>query len=472
MSRPEPDLYRLALKTDFMTFAERCFRELKPAEAFASADYIELLAATLDAARSGSVRRLIICMPPRHLKSILASVALPAFILGKDPSRSVICVSYGQELSDALARDTRRVLKSSWYRDLFPRTQLARTATHDFATTAGGFRLATSVGGVLTGRGSDIIIIDDPMKPDEALSEARRNSVNDWVTNTLLSRLNNQETGVIIVVMQRVHTDDVVGNLIETGGWDVLSLPAIALEDEVLTASSAIGEVVFRRGAGEALHPARISLERLQAIRAEIGPYNFAAQYQQDPVPIQGNLVRRDWLRRFSLDAPPAFSGVIQSWDTANKAGELNDYSVGTTWGVLNGNAYLLDVLRKRLEFPDLIRSVEEYASDHAASTVLIEDKASGTQVIQELRRRGVLNLKAVEPPPGTDKTMRLHLHTATFEGGRVFVPIEAPWLDVYLNELTGFPAVKHDDQVDSTTQALSFIANGYSLDVWQRLAE
>jgi predicted phage terminase large subunit-like protein len=473
MPSPAPSmeaLYRDALRGDLMTFAERCFRELKPAEPFVHASYLELLAAKLDAARRGEIRRLIICLPPRHLKSVLASVALPAFILAKDPSRSVICVSYGQDLADALARDTRRIMQSPWYGDLFPRTRLVRNATSDFATSAGGFRLATSVGGVLTGRGSDFIIIDDPMKPDEALSAARRATANDWFTNTLLSRLNNQETGVVIVVMQRVHLDDLVGNLIAADGWELLSLPAFAEEDEAISATSALGPVTFRRRKGEVLHSARLSRERLSAIRTEIGPYNFAGQYQQNPVPIEGNMVRRSWFKRFPAASPPVCTGIVQSWDTANKAGELNDYSVCTTWGIYDRTYYLLDVFRQRLEFPDLLRAVTSQAEKLSANTILIEDKASGTQLIQELQRQARFNVRPIEPPPGTDKVMRLHLHTATFEAGRVFLPDDAPWVETYINELTGFPGMKHDDQVDSTTQALTFFDQGYDLDVWRRL--
>ena len=451
--------YRLWLGLDFMTFAQRVFHDLRPESAFAPHPYLELLASRLEAVRLGSIRRLIVNVPPRHTKSMLASIALPAWLLGHDPSLGIVCASYGQDLADALARDCRLVMTSDWYRAVFP-TRLARNALHDFATTQKGYRLSTSVGGVLTGRGADVVVIDDPLKPDEALSDQRRNSVNAWFDNSLLSRLNSQATGRIVVVMQRLHMHDLVGHLAEKGGWTVLSLPAIAESDERIAFETPLGPRVFGRKAGAVLHPARFSRTALDEVRRAVGPYNFASQYQQTPIPLEGNLVKLSWLARYAPDeATRPFVSVLQSWDTANKAGELNDYSVCTTWGVRpDRRVLLLDVVRRRLEFPDLKRAVRDQAARFRGSTILVEDRASGTQLIQELRREGLFGIQGVDPPPGTDKVMRLHAHTAAFESGRVLLPRDAPWLDDYVAELIGFPGSRHDDQVDSTTQALTYL--------------
>lgn len=449
--------YRLLLGLDFMTFAQRVFHDLRPEHAFEPHPYLEVLAAQLEAVRLGDVRRLIVNVPPRHTKSMLASTAFPAWLLGHDPSLGIVCASYGQDLADALARDCRIVMSSDWYRAVFP-TRLARNALHDFATAHKGYRLATSVGGVLTGRGADVVIIDDPLKPDEALSDQRRNTVNAWFDNSLLSRLNSQATGRIIVVMQRLHMHDLVGHLLEKGGWTVLSLPALAEEDERIAFETLLGPRVFVRKAGEALHPARFSRAALDEVRRAVGPYNFASQYQQSPVPLEGNLVKRSWLSRYAPEevAGP-FTTIVQSWDTANKAGELNDYSVCTTWGLRHDRrCLLLDVFRRRLEFPDMKRAVRDLAARFRPGTILIEDRASGTQLIQELRRDGLLRVRGADPPAGSDKIMRLHAHTTAFESGRVLLPQTAPWLDDYVAELVGFPGSRHDDQVDSTTQALA----------------
>lgn len=239
--------------------------------------------------------------------------------------------------------------------------------------------------------------------------------------------------------------------------WNVLSLPAIAEEDEYIPYDTLFGPAAYRRRAGDALHPARLSLKRLSEIRTEIGPYNFAAQYQQSPVPMEGNLVKRSWLVRYKTEDVKGL-WILQSWDTANKAGELNDYSVCTTWAVRNRRGYLIDVFRKRLEFPDLKRAVRQLATAHKPRIILIEDKASGTQLVQDLTREGLRSVKPVKPPDGTDKIMRLNMHTAKFENGDVLLPETAAWLDAYIAELTGFPAGRHDDQVDSTTQALTFL--------------
>jgi len=199
--------YELILRQDLMSFVERSFYELNPQTVFSTSPHIEVMASRLETCRQGKTRRLIVNQPPRSLKSHAVSVAFPAWLLGYNPAMQIICASYGQELSDKHARDCRRLMGSTFYQRLFPNTRLSteKQSVNEFMTTAQGFRMSTSVGGVLTGRGSDLIILDDPLKPEESLSETRRNSVNEWYDNTLLSRLNSKETGVIILVMQRLH---------------------------------------------------------------------------------------------------------------------------------------------------------------------------------------------------------------------------------------------------------------------------
>src|SRR5229473_1006683 len=210
-----PCEYDAILRSDLDYFAELCFRELNPQAAFAMNWHIEVIAAKLAAVREGKIRRLIINLPPRHLKSLLASIAFPAWCLGHDPSAQILCVSYAQDLADKLARDCRGIMMSPWYRRIF-RTRLAahRQAVQEFLTTRQGYRLATSNGGVLTGRGADIILIDDPLKPEEALSDARRQATNEWYDHTLYSRQNDKRHGAIVVIMQRLHEDDLVGHVL------------------------------------------------------------------------------------------------------------------------------------------------------------------------------------------------------------------------------------------------------------------
>jgi predicted phage terminase large subunit-like protein len=457
-----PAEYEFILRRDLMSFIERAFYELNPQTPFISGPHIEMMAAKLEACRQGKIRRLIINVPPRNLKSHCSTIAFVAWWFGHNPTGHVICASYGQDLADKLARDCRTVMQSSWYQRLFPTRLSSRQAVHDFTTTEQGTRLATSVGGVLTGRGADLILIDDPLKPDDALSEPRRRAVNEWYDNTLLSRLNDKATGCIIIIMQRLHQDDLVGHVLEQEHWDVLSFPAIAEENEIHVIESVLGSRLFTRRAGEALHPERESLETLTAIRRTMTEYNFAAQYQQCPIPLGGAMVKTAWLKYYQPgDLPDRFTGIVQSWDTANKATDLSDFSVCTTWGVRGGRFYLLDVFRQRLNYPELKRAARELAQRHRANTILVEDKASGTPLIQDLHSDGLCGIKPYEPPAGTDKIMRLHLQTALFANGHVFLPQRAPWLADYVAELTGFPGTKFDDQVDSTTQALQFLKDG-----------
>jgi hypothetical protein len=370
-----PNEYRYLLRRDLLSFTERAFYEINPGDQLLVGPYLEVIASRLEACRRGEIRRLIINVPPRSLKSHCASVAFPAWVLAQDPSTHLICVSYGQDLADKFARDCRQIMKSDWYKALFPTRLAERQALHDFMTTRQGSRMATSVGGVLTGRGADLIIIDDPLKPDEALSQPRRNAVKEWYDHSLMSRLNDKARGCIVIIMQRLHQDDLVGHVLAQEGWELLSLPAIAEEDETHWIEDAFGRRPFSRRVGEALHPERDSVATFKQLRRTHGEYVFASQYQQNPVPLEGAMVRTRWLRHYEPDERPSrFEDIVQSWDTANKSTELSDYSVCTTWGVNDERYYLLDVYRERLNYPDLRRKAIELARLHKPYTILIED--------------------------------------------------------------------------------------------------
>ena len=232
-----------------------------------------------------------------------------------------------------------------------------------------------------------------------------------------------------------------------------------------------LGKRSFHRKEGDVLHPERETRETLAKMRELIGEYNFSSQYQQNPIPVGGAMVKTEWLKYYERgDVPEQFNTIVQSWDTANKSTELSDYSVCTTWGRANGKAYLRDVFRQRLNYPDLKRKVKERARLHGANRILIEDKASGTQLIQELQAEHLFGITPYQPPSGTDKIMRLHAQTAWFENGLVLLPRDASWLADYITELTGFPGTKYDDQVDSTTQALDYLKAPDFLEMWARL--
>jgi len=325
---PSPaNMYADVLRHDLCSFIHRSFLELNAGTQFHSNWHLEVLAAKLEDVRRGRCRRLIVNVPPRHLKSHAVSVAFPAWVLGHDATKRLLSVTYAQDLSDNLARQSRTLMTSPFYQALFDtRILRGREAVSDYETTKGGNRLSTSVGGVLTGRGADIIVIDDPLKADDALSESRRRSVNEWYDNTLRSRLNNQEHGAIIIVMQRLHADDLVAHVREHESWDIMSFPAIAEQDEMYDVLTPYGRRRIHRKTDEILQPTLLSPTRLADLRRGMTEYNFAAQYQQDPQPPSGNIVKKKWLKSYGPeDKPDRFDQIIQSWDTANKDNELSD---------------------------------------------------------------------------------------------------------------------------------------------------
>ncbi len=264
--------FNALLREDFCSFVQRCFHELYPSTAFTWNWHVELMAAKLADCVRGKIRRLIINVPPRHLKSLCASIALPAWYLGHNPAAQILCASYGMDLAEKLARDCRSIMTSPFYARAFStRLSPQKQSAHELETTAGGFRFATSVGGPLTGRGGDMIILDDPLKADEAYSDVQRRTGNSWYDQALLSRLNNREIGCIIIVTQRLHEDDLVGHVLGRESWEVISLPAIAEQDETHIIGTPQGEVRFHRNRGEAIHPARESRGAFDSTRTDVG---------------------------------------------------------------------------------------------------------------------------------------------------------------------------------------------------------
>jgi hypothetical protein len=296
MNANDQDFLNAALRTHFPTFLHRCFKTLNPGAAYHHGWHLDAIDFKLQEVRRNSIRRLIINLPPRSLKSITVTVAFMAYALGLDPKLKIFAISYSNDLAEKHARD---FLSTEWYQKAFPRMRISRIADSDVFTTERGFRRMTSVNATLTGLGGDLFIVDDPLKPADAQSEAMRNRVNDWTSSTPISRLDNKATGQILVVMQRVHQQDLTGHLLEkSSNWEHLCLPAIAEVEERV----AVGDGKFHiRKPGEALQPEREPIEVLNDIRQEIGLDQFAAQYQQSPVPPGGAMIRLSWLRYYDV---------------------------------------------------------------------------------------------------------------------------------------------------------------------------
>ncbi len=462
MTRYERALLDALLRNNFEYFLERCLVTLNPGMPFLPNWHIKAIAYQLERVRRGEVNRLIINMPPRHLKSLTGSVAFPAFLLGLEPWHRIFAISYGSELSLKHARDFRAIVTAPWYSRAFPKLHIARDTEEAVYTSLKGFRQETSIGGSLTGMGGNLFIIDDPLKPLDAQSEPARTRVNQWIFNTLMSRLDNKQKGVIIVVMQRVHMDDLSGFLASNSSeWEVLSLPAIAEIDERIQ----IGDNEFHyRRAGEALHPEHESLESLLQMQRNIGSYFFGAQYQQSPIPEGGAMLQKPWFR-FYETAPEKKPGgrIFQSWDVAAKDGLQNDYSVCTTWLFQDKNYYLLDLVRGRFDFPRLRDAAKALSDRYKPYAIVIEDASAGISLAQELRAMGQWRVKPV--PVNRDKVTRLFVQAAKFEAGLVHFQKNARYLPDLLAELLAFPNGRHDDQVDSISQALAYEFSGYTLD-------
>ena len=408
---------------------------------------------------SGAVTRLIMTVPPRHLKSTCASVAFPAWILGHDPSARIICVSYSADLAARHARDCRRVMESQWYRRIFPGMRLSRekNAEMEFMTTAQGYRYSTSIGGTLTGRGGNYIIIDDSLKADEAMSEVSRSGVNESYDRTIYSRLDDKRKDRIILVQQRLHVDDLVGHVLQKEKWTHLNLPAIAETDQDIP----IGRgKIYRRKIGEVLHPERETRETLATIRIALGSYDYYAQYQQCPIPPEGAILQREWFAVYD-EIPERRRGdrIIQSWDTALTDGKSSDYSVGITFLVRGNDYFILEIVREKLNYPDLRRRIYQYWLRWGAEPPIIEDMGSGTSLIQDLRSDEFAGFpKAIAYKPEGDKLSRMHAQSAKIEAGHVHLPKRANWLDDFLIEVAQFPRGRHDDQIDALSQFLDWI--------------
>lgn len=447
-------LFRALLRTRLTMLLERAFRDLEPGTPFAPNWHYDAMAHQLDRVARGELHNLIINVPPRSGKSLLVTVVWPLFLWGQEPSLRILCVSHTDELAREFSLKRKAIAQSAWYKALFPLTRLARVRDLELTTTAHGSILGVGVGGAVLGRGADLIIVDDPLKGIEAASKAGRARVNDFYDNTLVTRLNDKKEGAMVIVMQRLHQEDLVGHVLERGGWKVVSFPAIALEDTVHRLSDRPGDV-HRRRVGDLLHPEREPMEVLERVRRAQGSLLFEAQYQQNPLPAGGNVIKRAWLRYYD-EPPERFDRVVVSWDPASTLGDTSDWSVGTVWGSVGLDYYLLEVVRVQLETPDLRRAIVRLTQTYDADATLVEAGDIGRAIVQDLRQTGPI--RPMLQQPRFDKEARLLAQAARFEAGQVHVPTDAPWLGVYLEELLAFPNGRHDDQVDSTSQALTWL--------------
>ena len=427
---------------DFLGFVKHVW------PAFIEGDHHRVMADAFNRIAKGELKRLIVNMPPRHTKSEFASHLFPAWYLGKYPDRKVIQTAHTAELAVGFGRKVRNLVGSDDYQHIFNNVSLASDskAAGRWSTNKNGEYFAIGVGGAVTGKGADILIIDDPHSEQEAAlnDPSIYDKTYEWYTSGPRQRL--QPGGSICVVMTRWSKKDLTGQIlkssIQRGGsdeWEVIELPAIL-------------------PSGSPLWPGFWPLEQLEALRSELPVPKWSAQYQQDPTSEEGALIKREWWKEWDKKSPPRCDFVTQSWDTAFLAKETADYSACTTWGVFydddgNSNIILLDALQERLEFPDLKARALDMYKEFEPDAFIVEAKASGSPLIFELRRMGI-PVNEYTPSRGKDKVARVNAVSDLFSSGLVWAP-KTRWADEVVEQFAAFPAGDHDDLVDSGTQAL-----------------
>ena len=435
-------------KEDFISFVNLMW------PSFISGRHHQKMASAFERVASGELKRLIINMPPRHTKSEFASYLLPAWFLGKYPEKKVIQTAHTAELAVGFGRKVRNLIQSEDFQNVFSGITLSSDskAAGRWNTNKRGDYFAIGVGGAVTGKGADLLIIDDPHSEQDAQQGQFNPEVYDrvyeWYTSGPRQRL--QPGGAIIVVMTRWSLRDLTGQIMKSTGnkkgmdeWEVIEFPAIM-------------------PSGKPLWPEFWSVDELDALRAELPPSKWNAQYQQNPTSEEGALIKREWWREWDRPNPPPCEIILQSWDTAFLKTQRSDYSACTTWGVFyhpddtgrsQPNLIMLDAYKEKLEFPDLKRAAYEKYMEYEPDQMIVEKKASGAPLIFELRAMGI-PVTEFTPSRGQDKIARANAVTDLFASGSIWHP-PTQWAHEVIEECAAFPSGEHDDYVDSTTQAL-----------------
>ena len=437
-----------ASRSDFLTFVKKMW------PAFIGGRHHKVMADAFERVANGELKRLIINMPPRHTKSEFASFLFPAWFLGRYPEKKIIQTAHTAELAVGFGRKVRNLISQEDFQSVFPGIELSSDskAAGRWNTNKRGDYFAIGVGGAVTGKGADVLIIDDPHSEQEAALGAYNpevyEKVYEWYTSGPRQRL--PPGGAIIIVMTRWSTRDLTGKIIKSvtqkegvDDWEVIELPAIM-------------------PSGDPLWPEFWPLDQLESLRAELPVAKWSAQYQQDPTSEEGALIKREWWREWEKDNPPPCEAIIQSWDTAFLKTQRADYSACTTWGVFywpdddgksQPNLILLDAYKEKLEFPDLKRAAYDKYWEYEPDQMIVEAKAAGSPLIFELRAMGI-PVTEFTPSRGQDKIARVNAVSDLFASGVIWWPATRG-ADEVIEECAAFPTGDHDDLVDSTTQAL-----------------
>jgi len=419
---------------------------------FIEGDHHRKIAKKFEDIANGKIKRLIVNMPPRHTKSEFASYLFPAWMVGKNPKLKVIQTTHTGELAVRFGRKMKNLVDTSEFAQVFEDCKIAADskAAGRWETNKGGEYYAAGIGGAITGRGADLLIIDDPHSEQDALSETAMDSAYEWYTSGPRQRL--QPGGAIVIVMTRWSTKDLTGKLLnaqtepKADKWEVIEFPAIMPSNTPVW-------------------PNYWKLEELEGVKASLSEGKWQAQWQQNPTSEEGSIIKREWWKEWKEKEIPDLVHIIQSYDTAFSKKETADFSAITTWGVFyppnkGPHLILVDVRKGRWDFPELKKIALEEYKYWEPETVIIEAKATGTPLTHELRQIGVPVVNFT-PSKGNDKHVRVNSVAPLFEAGKIYYPADKRWAEEVIEECAAFPYGEYDDLVDSTTQALMRFRQG-----------
>lgn len=440
---------------------------LEPAVDYMHNWHIDAISEHLEAVTSGQIKRLIINMPPRYMKSIAVSVMWPSWVWCKLPTSRWIFASYSSSLSTKHSIDRRTIMQSPWYQERWGdqfRLSADQNIKTEYTNNRRGHMIATSVGGTATGKGGDFVIVDDPVNPKAAQSDTLRNEANTFFDQTLTTRLDNKKKGCIVIVMQRLHELDLTGHVMkkqkeELEEYDVYKYEQLCLPAEPATqmvVNFPISKKELIRNPGDLLWPEREGVPELKAQKRNLGSYGYAGQYDQDPSPAEGGIIKRTWFNRYK-EAPAlsTFSQILISVDCAFKDKIDSDWVVMQVWGRQMARKYLLHQVKAKMDFPTTLRVFKQLCESWPqARTKIVEDKANGSALIQTIKDT-IPGVIAVDPQGG--KVARVHAVSPTLEAGDVFIPDDSvcDWVGDFVEECAKFPNAANDDQVDAMSQAL-----------------
>lgn len=449
-------------RQDLSVFTRKTFEIIDPTAKYLHNWHIELIAKYLEACKKGDIKRLIINIPPRHLKSISVAVAFPAWLLGHNPSEQVICASYSQDLAFKHSIDCRAVIESEWYKRVFPNVELVKdqNTKSKFMTTERGFRFATSVGGTVTGEGANFLIVDDPLSAMQAHSEAMRETSNRWFDQAFMTRLNNKKDGCVIVVMQRLHDNDLTGHLLAKEGWEHLCLPVVATQDE----NFVIGGKQFKRKEGDLLHSERMGHEEIEREKIAIGSYAFAGQYQQTPSPEGGGEFRKEWIQFYEGVLDHSKMNKYIFIDPANSKKRGSDYTAAIVLGVHDdGNLYVLDMIRDKLDVRERENLVFDLHKKYNPLCVYYEKYGMQADIdyLKKAQEEKNYRFKLQEVGGSLNKEDRIRRLIPYFFDNKIYLPrqlyktnYENKVIDVtdefIHQEYVAFPVGLHDDLLDA----------------------